>query len=87
VDVVTRGLGPKDEVIPNVLLDEAVAVVAADYRIGQAHVFDLGLQLAPITLADPATEDHCDLVGLSDCSISVKQSLPEVPGGGQDTAH
>jgi len=46
VDVVARRLGPKDEMIANVLFDEAVAVVAADHGIGQVHVFDLGLQLA-----------------------------------------
>ena len=28
--------------------------------------------------ADPATEDDGDLVGLADCSIGVKQPLPEV---------
>src|SRR5258708_3388884 len=27
--------------------------------------------------ADPATEDDGDLVGLADCSISIKQPLPE----------
>ena len=45
--------------------------------VGQVHVFDLGLQLASIMLADPATEDHRDLVRLSDCSIGVEQSLPK----------
>ena len=78
VDVVARGLGPQDEVIANVLLDEAVAVVAANHRVGQVHVLDLGLQLAPIVLADPAAEDHGDLVGLSDCSIGVEQAFAEI---------
>ena len=64
--------------IANVLLDEAVAVVAANHRVGQVHVFDLGLQLASIMLADPATEDHCDLVGLPDCSIGIEQAFTEV---------
>jgi hypothetical protein len=41
-------------------------------------MFDLGLQLAPMMLADPATEDHGDLVGLSDRSIGIKQPLPKV---------
>ncbi len=67
VDVVARRLGAQHEVITNVLLDEAVAIVAANHRIGQVHIFDLGLQFAPIMLADPAPEDHRDLVGLSDC--------------------
>ena len=77
VDVVARRLGAQDEVIANVLLDEAVAVVAADHRVGQVHVFDLGLQLAAIMLADPAAEDHGDLVGLSDRAIGVEQALAE----------
>jgi hypothetical protein len=38
---------------------------------------NLGLQLAPMMFADPATEDDGDLVGLADCSISIKQPLPE----------
>ena len=78
VDVVARSLGPKDQVIANILLDEAVAVVAANHRVGQVHVFDLGLQLASIMLADPATEDHGELVGLPDCSIGIEQAFTEV---------
>jgi len=35
------------------------------------------LQLASIVLADLVTEDHGDLVGLSDCSIGIKQALPK----------
>ena len=61
VDVVTRCLRPEDEVIANVLLDEAVAIVAANHWVGQVHVLDLGLQLASILLADFAsttTEDE-----------------------------
>ena len=81
VDVVAGGLGPQDEVIANVLLDEAIAVVAADHRVGQVHVFDLGLQLAAMVLADLAAEDHGDLVGLSDCPIGVEQSFTEIVQG------
>ena len=29
-------------------------------------------------LADPATEDHCDLVGLPYCSIGIEQAFTEV---------
>ena len=64
--------------IANVLLDEAIAVVAADHRVGQVHVFDLGLQLSAMVPADLAAEDHCDFVGLSDCSIGVEQSFTEI---------
>jgi hypothetical protein len=65
-------------VIANVLLDEAVAIVAANHRVGQVHVLDLGLQLAPILLADLATEDHSDLVRLPDCSIGIEQAAAEI---------
>ena len=41
VDVVARGLGPRDDVIANVLLDEAVAIVAANHRIWKVDVLDL----------------------------------------------
>jgi hypothetical protein len=73
VDVVARRLGAQNEVIANVLLDEAVAIVAANHRVGQVHVFDLGLQLAAIMPADSAPEDDGDLVGLTDRAIGVKQ--------------
>ena len=78
MDIVACCLGSKDEVISNVLLDEAIAVMAADYRIGQVHIFDFGLQLASIMLADSAAKDDGDLVRLSDGSVGVKQSLAEV---------
>ena len=81
VNVVARSLGAKDEVIANVLLDEAVAVVAADHRIGQVHVLDVGLQLAAMMFADPATEDDADFVGLSNRPIGIEQSLAEVVQG------
>jgi hypothetical protein len=77
VDFVARRRA-QNEAIANVLLDEAIAiVVAANHRVGQVHVFDLGLQLAAIMLADPAPEDHGDLVGLSDRAIGVEQALTE----------
>src|SRR6266478_2869300 len=78
VDVVARGLSPQDEVIANVLLDETVAIVTANYRVWQAHVLDLGLQLASTLLGDLATEDHGDLVRLPDCPIGIEQALAKI---------
>src|SRR5258706_12204438 len=78
VDLVARCLRPEQEVIANGLLDEAVTIVAANHRVGQVHVLDLGLQLAPIVLVDLATEDHGDLVRLADCSIGIEQALAEI---------
>src|SRR5206468_5577367 len=78
VDVIARGLGPQDDVIANVLLDEAVAIVAANHRIWKVYVLDLGLQFAPILLGDLATEDHGDLIRLPDRSIGIEQALAKI---------
>jgi hypothetical protein len=67
----------EDEAITDVLLDKTVAVMAADHGIGEVHVLDHGLQLAPIVLGDFATKDDSDLVRLSDGSIGVKQTFAE----------
>ena len=77
-DVVGGRLGPQDEVIAHVLLDEAVAVMAADDRVGQVHVFDFGLQLAAVLLGDLAAEDDGDLVRLADGSVGVEQPLAQL---------
>jgi 3-hydroxybutyryl-CoA dehydratase len=69
---------PENEVIADVLLDNAVAIMAADHGIGQVHVFDFGLQLAPIVLGDFAAKNDGDLVWLSDGSIGVKQTFAEI---------
>lgn len=77
-DVVGGRLGPQDQVVAHVLLDEAVAVMTADDRVGQVHVFDLGLQLAAILLGDFAAEDDGDLVRLADRAVGVEQSLAQL---------
>ena len=77
VDVVAGRFCAQDEVIADILLDKAVCIMAADHRIGQVHVLDLGLQLAPIVLGDLAAEDDGDLVRLSDGAIGVKQAFAE----------
>jgi hypothetical protein len=58
-------------------IDEAVAIVTTDDRVGQVHVLDLGLQLAAILFADLATEDDGDLVRLADGAVGVKETLTE----------
>jgi hypothetical protein len=69
-------------VVTDILLDKAVAVMAADDRVGQVDVFDLGLQLAAVLLGDLATEDDRDLVRLADCAVGVEQSLAELVESG-----
>ena len=63
--------------VADVLLDEAVAVIAANHRIGEVHVFDLGLQLAAVVLRHLAAEDHGNLVGLSDRAVGVEEPFAE----------
>jgi hypothetical protein len=64
-DVVARRFGAEDEVIADVLFDEAVSIMAADHGVGQVLVLDLGLQLASIVLGD------------LDGSIGVEQTFAE----------
>ena len=78
IDVVAGRLCPQGEVVANVLLDEAVAVMATNNGVGKLHIRDLSLQLTPIALADLATKDHYDLVRLSDRSIGIEQAFAEL---------
>jgi len=75
--VVAGGLGPEDQVVAHVLLDKAIAIVAADNRVGQVHVFDLGLELAAVLFGDLAPEDDGDLVRLADGPVGVEQTFPQ----------
>src|SRR6266481_8165768 len=79
--IVGRRLGAHDEMIADVLFDEAIAVVAADDRVGQLDIFDHGLQFAAVELGELATEDGGDLIWLADGAISVEQSLAETVQG------
>jgi len=65
-------------VIAHVLLDEAVAIMAADDRVGEVHVLDLGLQLAVVQLGDLVAEDRGDLVWLADGPIGVEEPFAEL---------
>ena len=48
------------------------------------HVFDLGLQLAPVLLGDFAAEDDRDLVRLPDRAVCVEQTLAQLVERGAD---
>jgi len=61
--------------------------MAADHRVGQVHVLDLGLQLAAIALGDLAAEDGGDLVRLADGAIGVEKPLAESVEGGAAMEH
>jgi hypothetical protein len=55
--------------IADILLDEAVSIVATNHGVGQLQILDNGLKLSLILLSDLATEDHGDLVGLANSTI------------------
>ena len=76
-DIVGRGFSTQYEVIADVLFDEAIAVVAADDRIGQMDVFDHSLEFAPVKLGQLASENRGDLVGLADGTIGIEQALAQ----------
>jgi hypothetical protein len=61
-DVIGCRLCPQDQMIADILLDEAMSVMASDHGVGQVHIGDLGLQLAAIEAGDPSTEDRRDFV-------------------------
>jgi hypothetical protein len=75
--VVAGCFGTEDQVVADVLFDKAVAIVTADHRVGQVHVFDLGLQLAAGMFGHLATEDDGDLVRLTDGPVGVEQTFPQ----------
>src|SRR6267143_634322 len=68
--------------IAHVLLNEAIAVVAANDRVGQLDIFDHGLKFTAVMLGDLAPEDGGDLIGLADGAIGVEQALAEAVQGG-----
>jgi hypothetical protein len=76
VDVVGSRLGAEQNVIADVLLDEAVPVLTADDGVGQIHVLNDGLQLSPVLSGDPAAKDHGDLVRLTDGRLASNSRSP-----------
>ena len=63
--------------VAHVLLDGAIAVIAADHRIGQVKVFDQRFELPTIAFRDLATEDGREFRGLPNGAIRIEQALTE----------
>ena len=76
-DVVGGRLGPQDQVVTHVLFDEAIAIVTADDRGGEIHVFDRGLQFATVVFRDVAAEDDRDLGRLAVCAVGVEEPFTQ----------
>ena len=76
-DIIGGGFGAERQMIADILFGEAVAVVTADHRVGQIHVFDDGLQLSPIQFGDLAPEDRGDFVRLPNGAVGIQQPLTQ----------
>ncbi len=61
--------------VTHILLDRAVLVLAANNRIAQVIVGDLGLEATAIGFGDAVAEDGAELVGTADAAIEVQQAL------------
>src|SRR5215813_1054626 len=77
-DVVVGRFSAEHEMITDVLLDKPVAVVAADDRVREVQVLDHRLQLAAVALGDTSTEDHGDLIRLTDGPVGIQQPLAQI---------
>src|SRR6476660_7079210 len=64
--------------IADILLDEAISIVATNHRVGKLQILNHGLKFSLVVLGDFAAEDHGDLVGLADRAIGIQQSLAEL---------
>jgi hypothetical protein len=64
-------VGAQTEVVADILLDETMAVVAANHRIGKIDILDDGLQFAFVLLGHLTAKDHRDLVRLTDGPVGV----------------
>ena len=72
VDIIGSGFGSQQQVIAHLLFDEAVALMAADHRVGKMDIFDHGLQFAAIWPGDLSAEDDGNFVGLADGSVGIQ---------------
>ena len=43
IDVIGSGFGSQQQMIANILFDEAISVMTADHRVGKMDIFDHGL--------------------------------------------
>jgi hypothetical protein len=65
-DTIGGRFGTPQEVIANLLLDEAMAIVSANDGVGQRQVLQYDVEFSSVTLGDLTAEDKGDLIGLTD---------------------
>ena len=75
--------------IADILLEEAVSIVATNHWVRKLQILDDSLKLSLVVFSDLATEDHGDLVGLADRAVSIQQSLADRvrPAGERSGCH
>ena len=61
--------------ITDILLEEALSIMATDHWVWKLQILDDGLKLSLVLLGDLATEDDGNLLGLADGTIGIQQSL------------
>jgi hypothetical protein len=70
-DIIGGRFGTPQEVIANLLLDEAMAIVSANDGVGQRQVLQYDVQFSSVTLGDLTAEDKGDLIGLTDGAVGI----------------
>ena len=58
--------------IADILLEEAVSIMAANHRVRKIQILDDGLKLSLVLLSDFATEDRSDLIRLADRAVGIQ---------------
>ena len=81
-DIIGGRFGTPQEVIANLLLDEAMAIVSANDGVGQRQVLQYDVQFSSVTLGDLTAEDKGDLIGLTDGAVGIQQALAQGIEGG-----
>jgi hypothetical protein len=81
-DIVRGGLGAQQQMVSDVLLDRAVAVVTSNDGIGQVEIFDDRFELPAMPFRDLPAEDGGEFRRLADGPIGVEEALPERVEGG-----
>jgi hypothetical protein len=77
-DVIGSQFGAQAQMIADILLKETVSIVSANHRVRKMDIFDHGLKLSLVVLGDLATEDDGNLVGLTDHSVGIQESVAQL---------
>src|SRR5687768_4821665 len=76
-DVVAGHFGAQDSVVPGVLLDGAILVIASNRGIAKMEIFDCGLKLALVKLRNSTAKYDTELVRASDGAVDIEQPVAQ----------